>query len=136
MSSVDDRYDDAFMALMRTVLKHVADEETVLVLTAERLIPERLTALGVDMTRRRGELLRGRTLRMALNSTIAPPASRLASFRLPTVRVPKRDESARVTDALTDPYSQYAFAPLTQERKREHRIPQSSLKERASVLPI
>jgi hemerythrin superfamily protein len=73
-SSVDDRYDDAFMALMRTVLKHVADEETVLLPTAERLIPERLTALGVDMTRRRGELLRGQTLRMALNSSIASPA--------------------------------------------------------------
>jgi hypothetical protein len=59
---------------MRTVLKHVADEETVLLPTAERLIPERLTALGVDMTRRRGELLRGQTLRMALNSSIASPA--------------------------------------------------------------
>lgn len=73
MSSVDERYDDAFMALMRTVLKHVADEETVLLPAAERLIPERLTALGLDMTRRRGELLRGQTLRIALNSSIAFP---------------------------------------------------------------
>jgi hemerythrin superfamily protein len=73
MSSVDERYDDAFMALMRTVLKHVADEETVLLPAAERLIPECLTALGLDMTRRRGELLRGQTLRIALNSSIAFP---------------------------------------------------------------
>jgi hypothetical protein len=63
---------------MRTVLKHVADEETALLPTAERLIPERLTALGVE-TRRRGEFLRGQTLRMAPNHPLRLLRSRSPS---------------------------------------------------------
>lgn len=50
-------YDASVMALMRTVLHHVADEETVLLPEAERLLPARLGELGARMTRRRLQLL-------------------------------------------------------------------------------
>ena len=52
------RYDDMFRTLMRTVLHHVADEETVLLPLAEDVLGDQLGALGWQMTRRRVELLR------------------------------------------------------------------------------
>jgi hypothetical protein len=52
------RYDQLLHALMRDVLHHVADEETVLLPEAERMLStDRLNALGVQMTRRRAQLL-------------------------------------------------------------------------------
>jgi hypothetical protein len=51
-------YDDMFRTLMRTVLHHVADEETVLLPLAEDVLGDQLGALGWQMTRRRVELLR------------------------------------------------------------------------------
>ena len=54
----DADYDDTVHSLMRTVLHHVADEESVLLPRAERLLRERLADLGMQMTRRRMELLR------------------------------------------------------------------------------
>jgi hypothetical protein len=54
---VDDPvFDDTFFALMRHVMHHVADEETLLLPAAERLLPEQLSPLGAEMTRRRLEL--------------------------------------------------------------------------------
>lgn len=46
-------FDDTFFELMRHVLHHVADEETQLLPAAERLLPDRLSELGAEMTRRR-----------------------------------------------------------------------------------
>jgi hemerythrin superfamily protein len=54
----DVTYDEAFMELMRNVLHHVADEETVLLPAAERILRDQLGELGIQMTRRRMELLK------------------------------------------------------------------------------
>src|SRR5262245_26259946 len=51
-------YDETFRTLMRTVLHHVADEETVLLPLAEDVLGDQLGALGWRMTKRRIELLR------------------------------------------------------------------------------
>jgi hypothetical protein len=50
--------DDLFLQLMRTVMHHVADEETRLLPAAERLLPEQLGQLGLEMTKRRMQLLK------------------------------------------------------------------------------
>jgi hemerythrin superfamily protein len=51
-------FDDLFLQLMRIVIHHVADEETRLLPAAERLLPERLGTLGLEMTKRRVQLLK------------------------------------------------------------------------------
>lgn len=55
---LSEAYDDKFMELMRLVIHHVADEETQLLPAAERLMKDRLGELGIEMTRRRIELVR------------------------------------------------------------------------------
>jgi hypothetical protein len=52
----DPAFDDTFFELMRHVMHHVADEETMLLPAAERLIPDQLHELGARMTKRRLEL--------------------------------------------------------------------------------
>ena len=52
----DPAYDDTFFELMRHVMHHVADEETLLLPAAERLLPDQLSELGAQMTKRRLEL--------------------------------------------------------------------------------
>ncbi len=49
-------YDETFFELMNTVMHHVADEETLLLPTAERVLAERLGELGAQMTKRRLQL--------------------------------------------------------------------------------
>jgi anaerobic glycerol-3-phosphate dehydrogenase len=52
--SGDVRHDQLLQQLMRDVIHHVADEETVLLPQAERLLSkDRLSELGADMTKRR-----------------------------------------------------------------------------------
>ena len=51
-------YDETVHSLMRAVLHHVADEESMLLPRAEMLLGEQLADLGMQMTRRRMELLR------------------------------------------------------------------------------
>jgi len=58
MDPLDARYDETFRKLVRAVLHHVADEETILLPLAEELIPDELGHLGRLMTRRRIELLK------------------------------------------------------------------------------
>ena len=58
MEPFDASYDETFKKLMRAVLHHVADEETVLLPLAEELMPDELGHLGRVMTQRRIELLR------------------------------------------------------------------------------
>jgi hemerythrin superfamily protein len=62
---LDAGYDEKFRKLVRTVLHHVADEETVLLPLAEELIPGELGHLGRLMTQRRIELLRPHAAQVA-----------------------------------------------------------------------
>ena len=70
----DPRYDARFMELMRDVLHHVADEETVLLPAAEKMLAERLPALGAQMTRRRMQLVKPHAGEMATATARAMPA--------------------------------------------------------------
>jgi hypothetical protein len=56
MAVSDSAFDDTFFELMRHVMHHVADEETLLLPAAERLLPDQLSDLGAQMTKRRLEL--------------------------------------------------------------------------------
>lgn len=58
MDPFDATYDETFRKLIRIVLHHVADEETVLLPLAEELMPDELGHLGRVMTQRRFELLK------------------------------------------------------------------------------
>jgi hemerythrin superfamily protein len=49
-------YDETFFELMNNVLHHVADEETLLLPAAERVLADRLGELGAEMTKRRLQL--------------------------------------------------------------------------------
>ncbi|MBT2320834.1 hemerythrin domain-containing protein [Variovorax paradoxus] len=60
-------YDSTLMSLMRTVMHHVADEETVVLPEAERLLGDRLGELGTRMTKRRMQLVAPRSGEIALN---------------------------------------------------------------------
>jgi hypothetical protein len=57
MGPEDAAYDARFMQLMREVMHHVADEETVLLPTAERALESQLSELGMRMTKRRMQLV-------------------------------------------------------------------------------
>jgi hemerythrin superfamily protein len=75
MEPSDADYDRTFMELMRDVLHHVADEETVLLPAAERMLADDLGELGAKMTRRRLELSAPRAGEIAGNTIRALPAS-------------------------------------------------------------
>jgi hemerythrin superfamily protein len=65
------RHDQLIQELMRDVMHHVADEETVLLPQAEsRLAKPRLSELGAQMTRRRLELLKPQAGRIARNTAV------------------------------------------------------------------
>jgi hemerythrin superfamily protein len=49
-------YDETFFELMNHVMHHVADEETLLLPMAERVLADRLGELGAQMTKRRLQL--------------------------------------------------------------------------------
>ena len=67
----EDRHDALLHELMRDVMHHVADEETVLLPEAERLLDQdRLSELGAAMTRRRLELLKPKAGRLARNTAV------------------------------------------------------------------
>jgi hemerythrin superfamily protein len=75
MNASDMAWDNTVMELMRDVMHHVADEETMLLPAAEKLMPHRLEELGVEMTKRRIELIKPRSLEIAWNTARALPAS-------------------------------------------------------------
>lgn len=59
MEADNPAFESTLMELMRTTLRHVADEETKLLVDADRLVSrERLNELGRQMTKRRMELSR------------------------------------------------------------------------------
>jgi hemerythrin superfamily protein len=69
--STDVRHGQLLQQLMRDVIHHVADEETVLLPHAERLLSkDRLSELGAEMTRRRLELAGPKAGKLALNTAI------------------------------------------------------------------
>ncbi|MFL6662571.1 MAG: hemerythrin domain-containing protein [Rhizobacter sp.] len=74
MEPEDAQYDGRFMALIRTVMHHVADEETVLLPAAEASMPERLNELGAQMTQRRMKLVAPHAGEMATATVRAMPA--------------------------------------------------------------
>lgn len=56
--TIDEQHDRLLMELMRKVMHHVADEETVLLPNAEKLLSaDQLGELGVQMTKRRLQLV-------------------------------------------------------------------------------
>lgn len=56
MQPTDAGYDSTFMELMRIVMHHVADEETILLPEAELKLKDRLGELGMQMAKRRVQL--------------------------------------------------------------------------------
>jgi len=69
--STDVRHDQLLQQLMRDVIHHVADEETVLLPHAERLLSkDRLSELGADMTKRRLELAGPKAGKLALDTAV------------------------------------------------------------------
>jgi hemerythrin superfamily protein len=74
----DAAYDRTLMELMRDVMRHVADEETMLLPDAERVLGERLDELGARMMRRRMQLTAPRAREMAVNTARSFPGALLA----------------------------------------------------------
>jgi hypothetical protein len=72
-------FDDTFRTLMRTVLHHVADEETVLLPLAEDVLGDELGALGWRMTKRRMELLRGHVGELTMSTARTFPVGTAAA---------------------------------------------------------
>ena len=68
-------YDDTLFELMRDVMHHVADEETILLPEAERLMGDRLGDLGAQMLKRRVELAAPRGGEIATNMLRGMPKS-------------------------------------------------------------
>jgi hemerythrin superfamily protein len=67
----DSRHDELLFELMRDVVHHVADEETVLLPEAEQtLSKDRLSELGTQMTKRRLELVTPKAGKIARNTAI------------------------------------------------------------------
>ncbi len=75
MEPEDAGYDATVMELMRDVLHHVADEETILLPDAERSLAGQLEDLGAEMTKRRLQLIAPKSLAIAWNQARALPAS-------------------------------------------------------------
>ena len=64
-----DDYDKTVMDLMRDVMHHVADEETVLLPAAEKLLSnDKLCELGAQMTKRRLQLMAPHTGEIAIST--------------------------------------------------------------------
>jgi hemerythrin superfamily protein len=74
----DAGYDDTVRELMRTVLHHVADEESVLLPRAEELMGDRLGELGVQMTKRRLQLLKPHLGEVAITTARSFPIATAA----------------------------------------------------------
>lgn len=83
-STDDAKYDEKFLELMRLVMHHVADEETRLLPAAERLLSDRLGQLGIDMTKRRLELIKPHAAEFAETTVRSFPAGAAAGAVLLT----------------------------------------------------
>jgi hypothetical protein len=74
----DAAFDRTFRDLMRAVLHHVADEETTLLPEAERVLGDQLGELGVQMTKRRLQLLKPHASELAVTTAKSFPAAAMA----------------------------------------------------------
>jgi iron-sulfur cluster repair protein YtfE (RIC family) len=78
----EERHEEVLLKLMRDVIHHVADEESVLLPEAERMITkEQLSNLGTQMTKRRLQLLAPQSGKVATSTAIGfsgSTAARLA----------------------------------------------------------
>ena len=77
-------FDEKFFELMRLVMHHVADEETQLLPAAERLLHDQLGRLGMEMTRRRLELMKPHAAEFAETTVRSFPAGAAAGAALLT----------------------------------------------------
>ncbi|HUQ77051.1 MAG TPA: hemerythrin domain-containing protein [Burkholderiales bacterium] len=77
MDAAGPQYDATVMELMREVMHHVADEETVLLPEAERVLGDRLGELGGRMMKRRLELMAPHAGEMTRQKARAMPKSNL-----------------------------------------------------------
>ena len=75
--AADPQYDATVMELMRDVIHHVADEETILLPEAERVLGERLGELGARMMKRRLQLMAPHAGEMTRHKARAMPKSNL-----------------------------------------------------------
>jgi hypothetical protein len=75
MEPGDAGYDETFYELLRDVMHHVADEETVLLPAAERRLAGQLSDLGAQMTRRRFQLVAPHSGEIALNTARVTPVT-------------------------------------------------------------
>jgi hemerythrin superfamily protein len=67
----DDRHDRVLLELMREVIHHVADEETVILPIAERKLSKaRLSELGAEMNKRRVALLAPQAGKVAVSHAV------------------------------------------------------------------
>nr|WP_279629107.1 hemerythrin domain-containing protein [Caballeronia ptereochthonis] len=88
MGPHDAAFDARFMQLMREVIHHVADEETVLLPTAERALGSQLGELGARMTKRRMQLVaQNRPAAIAANTAGTFPLATLAAMSLGALAV-------------------------------------------------
>jgi len=78
----DATYDEKFFELMRQVIHHVADEETKLLPAADRLLRDQLGRLGIEMTKRRLELLKPHAAEFAETTLRSFPAGAAAGAAL------------------------------------------------------
>ncbi|MBC8642718.1 hemerythrin domain-containing protein [Caballeronia sp. EK] len=91
MGPQDAAYDARFMQLMREVMHHVADEETVLLPTAERALASQLSELGMRMTKRRMQLVaQHRPTAIAANTVGTFPLASLAVMSLGALAIAHR----------------------------------------------
>lgn len=74
------RFDTTVMDLMRTVMHHMADEETKLLPDAERVLGDRLGELGAQMNKRRLQLGGSRTAELTLNAVRGRPGYAAAAL--------------------------------------------------------
>jgi len=80
-------YDDTVMELMREVIHHVADEETILLPMAEDVLAADLRKLGTQMNLRRLQLVAHRPTEIAINSVGAFPILTFSVAGLATLAV-------------------------------------------------
>src|SRR4051812_8313580 len=73
LDAASELFDTTFMELMRAVIHHVADEETVMLPHAESVLGPRLRQIGAQMTKRRLQLAAPHAGEMARRSAIASP---------------------------------------------------------------
>ena len=79
MSADDIGFDGVVLELMRSFMHHVADEETVLLPAAERVLTDHLDELGGRMSKRRFELARPRVGEMVSGVLRSTPPSTLVA---------------------------------------------------------